>query len=159
MKEKRTNKHGYWLAPSAREKFVPLLCSSPCICWLITTSVYSSEIPAEPPGMLTHPFTLANPASEPTGPSSCSLLLTALFCWLLLTIDCLLLFCRLGSSFWLPSSVDCPVLSTTLFLSLPSSGLVGNLARKSFVRVLRQNRQRDTLAGTHRNDCHPSCHN
>ena len=73
------------------------------------------------------------------------------------------------------SSPDWPVLSTGLFCSLlltvsfsllwdlPSStsGLVGDLAHKSFVWVSRQNRQRDPLTNTHThwNECHPSCQN
>ena len=61
-------------------------------------SVYSSEIPTRPPGMLTHPLTLANLASESTGPSSCSLLPTALFCLPLSTAS----FC---SAWDLPSLV------------------------------------------------------
>ena len=100
--------------------------------------MYSSEIPTKPPGTLTHPFTLANLASESIGPSSCLL-----------------------------SPADCPVLPTSLFCSgifLPSSsaGLVWDLARKPFVWVSRQNRQMDPLTGTHphtHNECPTSCHN
>ena len=44
-----------------------------------------SEILTKGSGMLTHPFTLANPPSGSTDPSSCSLLPTVVFCRLLLT--------------------------------------------------------------------------
>ena len=55
--------------------------------------MYSSEIPTKPSGTLTHPLPLANSASDPIGPS-CRLLspadypilLTSLFCLLLLTL-------------------------------------------------------------------------
>ena len=93
-KKRRTGKHELGLAPSARrEKFVRVLFGFLVHLWAIT-SVYSSEIPTQPSGMLTHPLTLANSASESTGPSSllCSrlsltvtfpkLLLIALFYWL-----------------------------------------------------------------------------
>ena len=43
------------------------------------TNMYSSESPTKSPEMLTHPFTLAKPASQSTGSSSCSLLPTAQF--------------------------------------------------------------------------------
>ena len=126
-KKRKTNKHGPELAPSARrEKFVTLL-----FAFLVhvrsITSVYPSEIPSQPPGTLTHPLTLANPATGSTGPSFslCSRLsLTLAFPRLLLT--------ALGPC--LPSS---------------SSGLVVNLARKPFVLFSRQNRQRNLLTGTH----------
>ena len=79
VEEKRTNKHGLGLAPSARrEKFVTLSKHS-VLLWAIA-SVYSSEIPTKSPGTLTHLLTLANPASGSTVPSLLSLLLAALFC-------------------------------------------------------------------------------
>ena len=121
-------------------------------------NVYSSEIPTKSSGTLTHPLTLAIPA---TGPNS-RLSATVGFPRLLPT----------ALSYWLPWSVDCPVLLTALFCSgtfLPSSssGLVGNLARKPFVWVSRQNWQRDPLTGTHslthnhthKNECPTSCNN
>ena len=48
-------------------------------------------------------------------------------------------------------------------LSSSSSSLVGNLARKSFVWVSHQNRQKNTLTSAHphlhpQNKCPPSCH-
>ena len=50
-----------------------------------------------------------------------------------------------------PTSVDCPLLLTPLGLCLSSSfsGLIGNLARKPFVWVSPQNRQRNPQTGTH----------
>ena len=90
---------------------------------------------------------LANSASESTGPSSCFLLPTALFCRLPCSINWFLLFTA-SCSLW-------------TFLPLSSSGLMGNLTRKPFVWVSRQNRQRDPLIVTHthtyRNECHPLC--
>ena len=123
-------------------------------------SVCSSEIPTKSPGTLNHPLTLANPTSGSKGPSSRvppTSIDTSLQLTTLLSLLC---------------SVDCPVLSTSFFCCLPSSalsgtlfpssssGLVGNLARKTFVWVSYQNRQTYPLTGinTHRNECHPSCH-
>ena len=111
-----------------------------------STSMYSNEIPAKPPGTLT----LSRWPTWPLGPQvlavTCTLLLTSLF-------------------YWLPSSVLLSAFfCSVLWPCLPylSSGLVGNLARKPFVCVSRQNRQRGLLSGTyshtHRNECHPSCH-
>ena len=77
-----------------------------------SASMYLSEIPSKPPGTLTHPPTLANPASESTGPSS-----------RLSSLDCQLS----------PTSVDCSLLLFTASFS-SSSGLVGNLACKPFMR-------------------------
>ena len=100
--------------------------------WTIV-SMYSSEIPTKPQGMLTNPLMLVNMASGPTGSSSCLL-----------------------------SPVDCPILLTALGPCFPASsyGLVGDLTCKPFVWVSCQNRQRDPLTGTHahRSKCHPSCH-
>ena len=89
--EEKKNKYGLRLAPSARrEKFVTLFFG---FLWAIA-NMYPSEIPTQPPGTLTHPLTLANPASGFTGPCSSlggclsltvashRLLLTAFFCWL-----------------------------------------------------------------------------
>ena len=138
-REKRTNKHGLGLSPSARrKKFETLLHSFLCICglsracirvkfpqsyqerWLIVSSWPTRSLD---PQVLAVAF---------------SLQLTVLF------------FCSL------PPSVDCPVLSTGFFCSalglffprlLPVSS--GDLPRKPFLWVLRQNRQRNALAGTH----------
>ena len=71
------------------------------------------------PGTLTYPITLADPASGSAGPSS-----------------------KLSSRLSLTSSSLCSRFSSS------SSGLPGNLARKSFVWVSRQNRQRNPLTGT-----------
>ena len=128
-KERRSNKHGLVLAPSARKKLVTLLCG---FLWAIA-SVYPSEIPTQSPGTLTHPLALADPASESIGPNSSRrscLSLSITFPRLLLT--------ALGPC--LPSS---------------SSGLAGNLARKPFVWISRQNEQRNPLTNTH---SHPHLH-
>ena len=111
------------------------------------TNVYSSKIHTKPPWTLAHPLTLANPASEITGPSS----------HLLSPVDCPVLSCSL-----LSSSLD-----SGTFLPSSSSDLVGNLPRNPFVWVLRQNRLREPLTGTHLNphphpnpynECPTSCH-
>ena len=111
--------------------FVTLLCSSPCIA-----SVYSSEIPTKSPGMLM------------LTALSCRLPCSVHFSVLHLSLDC-----RLP-----PTFVRYPFLSTDLFFLLTdsgtflpsySSGLVGDLARKPFVWVSRQNRQRNLLTGTY----------
>ena len=67
-----------------------------CVLWA-NTSVYLSEIPTKPRGMLTHFLALVNRASahkflQPPF----WLLLTALFSALLSSADCLLLFCWLA---------------------------------------------------------------
>ena len=101
VEEKRTNKHGLGLAPSARREKFMILSQHSMHLWPIAI-VYSSEIPTKSPGMLTHPLTLANQASKSTGPSS-----------------------------HLLSLAGCPVLSTSLFCRLPwsadSSGLFWDL--------------------------------
>ena len=92
-KNKRTNKHGLGLAPSARRRRFLTLSQHSVLLWALS-SVYPSESSTQPPGTLTHPLTLNNPASGFTGPCSslCShhsltiaffwFLLTALLCWL-----------------------------------------------------------------------------
>ena len=105
-RKRRTNKHGIRLAPSARrEKSVTLLC----ILWA-NASMYSSETPAKPLGMLTHFFALVHPVSSkvflghqlPPTSVDWSVLSTGVFCPLLLTA----LSCRL----FLGPSVPCPLL-------------------------------------------------
>ena len=102
-------------------------------------SVYSSEIPKQPPGTLTHPLALANLASESIGSNSSlgsRLSLTIAFPWLSLT--------ALGPC--LPSYF---------------SSLVGNLACKPIVWVLHQKDKGIlwlALALTHKKECHPSGH-
>ena len=65
-----------WVVQAQEERSLWYFSS---ILWAIT-NVYSSETPTKSPGMLTHLLTLANPASQSTGSSSCSLLPTAQFC-------------------------------------------------------------------------------
>ena len=121
VEERRTNKHGLGLAPSARrEKFVTLLCSLQCIwlsrakflhshqeCWLILmhwlTWLLSPQVPIP---RLAVVFLWSSPSPD--------------FCWLLSPVDCILLFTAQGPCF--PSS---------------SSGFMGNLMHKPFVWVSR----------------------
>ena len=132
VEEKRTNKHGLWLA---------------CILRFMA-NVYSSKTHTRSPGMLTHLLTLANLASETTHSSSrYSLRLTALFCRLVSSLLWSLLSTSVNSRTFLRSSSSC---------------LVGNLARQPFVWVLRRNWQRNLLTGTYphpHNECPTSCHN
>ena len=112
------------------------LWNFPSILWA-NASVYSSEIPTKPPGMLTHLLTLANPASQSSVSSSCTLLPIALLSSLVSSVL---------------SSLDC---SGTLLPS-SSSSLVVNLAHKPFVWVSRQNRHMNLLTGTYphpHNEC------
>ena len=129
-KKRRTNKHGLGFAPSARrEKFVIILCG---FLWAIA-SEYPSEIPTQPPGTLTHPFALADMASESIGPNSSlnsRLSLTVTFRRLLLTA----FFCSL------PWDLAFPRLLPVSQETSRASPLCG---------VSRQNRQRDPLNGTH----------
>ena len=124
-KKRRTNnKHGLGLASSARRGICDTFlafCDSVSV-----TSVYSKN-PTQLPGTLTRPLAFAKPVSGSTGHSS--------------------------SPSSRPSPDFCWLLSPVLRICLPSfsSGLVGNLARKPFVWVSRQNRQKDPLAGTHPN--------
>ena len=113
-KKRRTNNHGHGLAPIVRKKFVILLYISVHL-WAIA-SVYSSEIPTQALGMLTHPLTLAKPASGSTGPSNrlsltvgfSRLLLTALSYWLSrFSADFLLLFVAFHCLFLVSWEISC----------------------------------------------------
>ena len=68
-------------------------------------------------------------------------LLAAPFCWLLCLVRPLLPIILFS---WL-----CPPLFSGTFLLLSTSGLMGDIIHKHSVWVLRQNRQRDCLTGTH----------
>ena len=142
--EERTSKHGLGLAPSAKSRKFVTLSEEFVLLWAIA-NVYSSEIPTKSPGMLTHPFTLANPASKSTGPSS----------RLSLTVG----FPRLQStvlSCWLPCSVDCPVLFWDLAFPrlLPVSREISRASPLSGFRAKTDGHPHPH----HRNECHPSCH-
>ena len=170
--EEKKNRLG--LAPSARkEKFVILLCNSPCICRLSQACI-CVKVPQSHLGMLTH-FALVNPA--PVGQQvlaaafRTSVDWSPLISWLTCSVDWSLLL----------SSADCVVLLTDLscwlistapfcwlspsglswtFLPSSTSGLVGDLAHRPFVWVLCQNRQRNHLTGTlthQHNECPTSC--
>ena len=136
VEEKRINKHGLGLAQEGWS-----LWHFPSILWAIT-SVNSSEIPTRPLRMLTHLLTLANSASQSTGSSSHLSRLSASpdFCRLLSPVDCAVL---------LLTGLFCSLLGPSFPRPLGKSRLVGNLARKPFVWISRQNRQRNLLTGTY----------
>ena len=125
MEEKRINKHGLGLAPDARrEKFLTLLHGSPSIC-----SQSQACIRAK------FPHSIRNvDSSSHVGQSGLG-----------------------GPHRLLFSSADCPVQSCSLlssvlsgtFLPASSSGPVGYFARKPFMWVSRQDRQRNLLIGTY----------
>ena len=128
MEEKRTNKHGLWLAPSARrEKFV-------------TFSKHSVSYRERIFKRNSHKATRNADSSSHVGQPNLSPQLLAVAFLLLIIV--------------LPPSTDWLILLTSLFCLLrcfpwdlpfsSSSGLVGNLARKPFGWVSRQNRQRES---------------
>ena len=88
-----------WVSFKRKKKFWPfsvVFCTSVAI-----VSVYPSEIPTQAPEKLTHPFALADLASESTGPNSSlgsHISLTVAFLWLSLTV----FFC------WLPWDLAFP---------------------------------------------------
>ena len=161
--EKENKKRRTWVSSKRKKGDVcNSLHSFLCICELSRACTQAKF----PQGTLTHPLTLVNPTSGTTGP--CSRLSRSSdssdFCWLLSPSDCPVLstafFCSANCLLLLAASF-CLLLWPCLPLS--SFDLVGNLALKPFVWVSRQNRQNDPLTGTHtdthRNECHPSCHN
>ena len=122
-----------WILVSSKRKKGEVCDTFLAFCELSQACI-RAKLLAESPGMLTHLLTLANQASGSTG------LDPALFCWLPCSVD----------QSWLPPSQSSLGPS---FLRL----LVGDLARKPFVWVLRQNRQRDVLIGhthTHTTNAH-----
>ena len=114
-----------------------LSCNLLCICGLLRACI-RCEIPTKPPGTLTQPLTLANLASGSTGRNCCSLLLTSVDWFLLLTA----LF---SSALW-PCLTSC-------------SGLVGDHARKHFLWVSSKNRQKNLTSALlyTRKECPTSC--
>ena len=154
VEEKRTNKHGLGLAPSARrKKFVTLLYSFLCI-YELSWACIRSKFPHS------HQECWLIFSRWPTRPLGQQVLAVA-FLWPSASTD----FCGLLSP------ADCPVLffaflsSLSLGPCLPSfsSSLVGNLAHKPFVWVLRQTDKGIlwlalTHTHTHRNECPTSCH-
>ena len=169
-KNKKTNKHGLGLAPSARGGS---LWQFLCIV-LANASVYLREN--------THKATiyadLSSRVDQPgicrsTDPSS----RLSDFCWLVSSVS----DSHLPDWPVLSTGICCPLLLTASFSWLPLScrlsfsgltsradwslgpsfpRLVGNFARRTFVWGSRQNRKRDSLTGTHihRNRCHRWCH-
>ena len=108
-----------------------------CFCEL-TRACTRAKFPHNPQECW-HVITLANPAWVHR-PSSCFLLLTALFSVLVSSFHCSVLSTSLDWFF---------LFSSGTFLPSFFSGLAGNLARKLFVWVSRQNRQGNLLTGTY----------
>ena len=142
--EERTSKNRLGLALNVRRRNSGTFLAF--CAFVAITSEYPNEILTQLPGTLTHPLKLADQASGPTSPKP-SLLQPPLFDRRLsLTVANSTLLTSLG-----------PCLSSS------SSSLVWNLARKPFVWVSCQNRQRNPLTGSHPhphplNECSPSCH-
>ena len=141
-KKKKNKKLRAWVSSMCKrgevcDTFVQLF-----VHLLVIAGVYLLETSTKPLGMLTHFLTFVNPAS--VGQQ----VLAVAF---LTSVDWSPLFLTLIS--WLTCSVDW---SLGPFFLRPS-GIVGNLARKPFVCVSCQNKQRNSLTGTHtqRNGCHP----
>ena len=146
-KKRRTNNHGLGFAPSARrEKFMTLLRSFLCICELSRVCIRAKFPQSHQERCLISLHWLIRPlGAQVQAVAFLNTLASLDLCWLLSPADCLLLFC----SGTLPSFV---------FFRL-----VGDLARKAFVWVSRQNKQRN-LTGTHpththKNECPTSWHN
>ena len=139
--KKRTNKH------TRRGS----LWHSLCILWA-NASVYSSENSHK---ASCNALALIKPASVGQQVLAAafltSVLLSSLSCFHLLTVS----FCQLVSAApfcWLYPSLDWPLLYRLIsgtFLPSSVSSFVGDLACRAFVWVSHQNRQSDSLTGTH----------
>ena len=142
MEERRTNKHGLGLALSVRREKFGHISGILCFCgWPERvleqnshTATWNADLSSRIcwPGLWVHRFQLLLQQLPLSN------------CYLSLTVTHSSLFTALG-----------PCLSSF------SSSLVGNLARKPFVWVSRQNRQRHPLIGSHShpcNKCSPSCY-
>ena len=105
VEEKKDKQARTWVISKCK-RFVTLLCGFLVHLWA-NTSVYSSEIPTQPLGTLTHPLTLANPATGSVGLSSSlssRLSLTVAFPRLLLTT----FFCSLHWDLAFPNLLPVP---------------------------------------------------
>ena len=150
--EKRTNKQTRaWVSSKCKRGKSDTFYAFCELTWACT----QAKTLTKPLAMLTYLLTLVHPAF--VGQQ----VLTATFLtsvdWSPLCPTHLLtdLFCRQVSSglfCWLCPSLDWPLQLGPSFLH--PSGLLGDLAHRPFVWVSRQNRQRDSLTGTHRNGCH-----
>ena len=145
MKERRTNKHGLGLAPSARKEVLALFCGFLCICgyrehvseWNSHTATRNTDLSSHIgwPGFCIHWSQLL--LQQP--PLSLSL-------WRLPFANSSLLLTVLGPC-----------------LSLSSSCLIGNFVHKCFVWFSCQSRQRNPLTGAHPqkqmppSPCHKTC--
>ena len=124
VKEKRTNNHGLRLAPSARrEKFVTLLCSSPCICRLsracIRAKCHKVTRNADSSSHVDQPRLWIHTSQQSASPDICWLLFPVYFSVLL---SSLFWFPLCSASFTLLSASPTSVDSGTFLLS-SSSGL------------------------------------
>ena len=153
VKEKKNKQSLAWVS-SKRKKGEVCDTFVHSVCLSANVSVYSSETPTKPLGMLTHFFTLVNPASSqvfldrqlPPISVDWSVLSTGLFCPLLLTDSFSWL---LSLAYWL---WDIP--SLVLFWSRGKT--CAQAVCVSFAP--KQTKGSSDWHHTHRNECHPSCH-
>ena len=143
-KNKQTNKHGLGSAPSARKGEV---YDTFCAFCELTRACTQVKTLTKPLAMLTSSHVGQSGLCRSTGLSSClSDFCSSLFSALLSSPDCLLL----------PTGLCCSLLLTAFSWDLPSLIYFWSQGR-SWVQALWQNRQRDSLTGTHthRNGCRP----
>ena len=139
--EKKNKQTRTWVSFKCKKgEFLTLLCSSPCICRLSRVCIWA-KIPQS------HKGSWLMFSRWPTRQLSQQVLAAAFLDRQLppTSIDCFVLLTGLFYPLLLTDSFS--VLPGTL-LPLPSSGLVGYLARKPSVWVSRQKRQRNLLTGT-----------
>ena len=158
-RKEQTNKHGLGSAPSTRSGVVYVTLFVHSVFLWANASMYSSENSRKATSnadLTSHVGHTGIYGS--TGPSS--YLLTSVdwspLCPTFISLNA----CTVDWFFLLPFCWLSSSLLPTVLWDIPSlvvSGLVGDLVRKLFVRLSRQNRQRDSLTGTHthRNGCHP----
>ena len=152
---------GLGLAPSARWRCLWHFCVALCEFAGYRERCIRAKL-HKPQGILTRLLALVNPASVDQQVLAAAFLTSVdwsplcptLISWLTFSWLLSLSLSPADCSLLLPSA-DC---FSVTFLPSSSSGLVGDLAGRTFVWVSRQNRQRDSLTGTHtqRNECHPS---
>ena len=112
---------------------------------------------------LTRAFTRAKTLTKPLAiliSVDCSPLCSTLISWLTCSVDKSLLSPSADCVLLLLTPLLCrlsPFVFSRAFLPSSTYGLVGDLVRKPFVWVSRQNKQRDSLIGTYtqKNGCHP----
>ena len=141
-RRKKNKQARTWVRPKCKKgKVLALFWHSEAI-----TSVYPNKIPTQLPGTMTHPLALVDLACGSTSPNNSLQQPPLSDRYLSLIVTKSYLITALGLCF-----------------SSSSSGHIGNLARKPFVWVLRQNRQRNHLTGAHlpphpQNECPPRCY-